>query len=133
MTTTIDYDRLTKVFVKLRDARADLKRDWERQDKELEEKQKTIEAAMLGYLNETNCDSVKTPHGTFYRQEDIIPTGADWDAFYEWVKDHDAFDALERRIKKNFIAEYMATHEGGTPPGVSVFRKYVVRVRRNNS
>jgi hypothetical protein len=51
--------------------------------------------------------------------------------FYGWIKDNDAFDALERRVKKTFVTEFMETHEGGLPPpGITVSREYVVRVRK---
>lgn len=126
----MNTNTLTKAYVKLRDARTALKREFDEKDNALKAKQERLEAEMLRFLQENNLDSVRTETGTFYRQEDITPTGSDWQLFYDWVAKNDAFDALERRIKKGFIKEYMETHEGGVPPGVSVYREYVVRVRR---
>lgn len=126
----MDTAKMVKAFVKLRDARTALKREFEDKDNALKSKQELLESQLLKFLNENEMESVKTPHGTFYRQEELTPTGADWDAFYKWIAQNDAFDALERRIKKTFIKEYMETHSGGIPPGVSVYREYVVRVRR---
>jgi hypothetical protein len=125
-----DMNKLTKVYIKIRDARSKLKKDWEQQDAALKEKLERLEGEMLRFLNDTQQNSSKTDSGIVYRQEEITPTGADWNAFYQWVKDHDAFDALERRIKKTFVKEYMDANGGGIPPGVSVYREYVVRVRR---
>lgn len=125
-----DMNRLTKAYVRIRDARSALKKDWEAQDAAFKKKLERIEAEMLRFLNETNQNSSKTDSGIVYKQEEITPTGADWNAFYDWVKDNDAFDALERRIKKTFVKEYMETHDGGIPPGVSVYRENVIRVRR---
>ena len=125
-----DINRLTKAYIKIRDARAALKKDWAAEDEKLKGKLEKIEAELLKFLNETNQTSSKTDAGVVYRQEEITPTGADWNAFYDWVKDNDAFDALERRIKKTFVKEYMETHDGGIPPGVSVYRENVIRVRR---
>jgi hypothetical protein len=127
----MDFKKVVSAHVKLRDARAKLKKEFEAADKELKEKQQRLEAVLLNHLNETHADSMKTEAGTFYRQEEITPTGSDWDAFYKWVADNDAFDALERRIKKTFISQYMEANKGGVPPGVSVFREFVVRVRRS--
>lgn len=127
----MDINKLTSVHLKIRDARSDLKRKFEEEDRKLKIKQERIENEMLRFLQDSNTDSVRTESGTFYRQEEITPTGSDWDAFYRWVRENDAFDALERRIKKTFVKEYMETHEGGIPPGVSVYREYVVRVRRS--
>jgi hypothetical protein len=126
-----DINRLTKAYIKIRDARAALNKDWAAEDEKLKGKLEKIEAELLKFLNETNQNSSKTDSGIVYKQEEITPTGSDWAAFYDWVARNNAFDALERRIKKTFVSEYMGTHDGAIPPGVSVYREYVVRVRRS--
>lgn len=125
-----DAATLTRAHIRLRDERARLKRSWEMQDAELKQKQARVEAEMLRLLGATNAESLRTEAGTMYRQVDITPTGADWDAFYRWVAAQNAFEALERRIKKQFITQYMEDNNGALPPGVSVFKQYVARVRR---
>jgi hypothetical protein len=127
----MDTNALTKTYVKIRDARTALKRKFDEEDGKLKAKLERLEGAMLKFLQESGIDSAKTENGTFYRQEEITPTGSDWDRFYQWIAENDAFDALERRIKKTFVKEYMETHEGAIPPGVTVYREYVVRVRRS--
>lgn len=127
----IDLNRVTKVYLRLRDKRDELRRNYTDEDNKLKEKQERLEAEMLRFLNDTKQESSRTVSGTIYKQEDITPTGSDWERFYQFVSENDAFDALERRIKKGFVAEYMREHEGAPPPGVSVLRKYVVRVRRS--
>jgi hypothetical protein len=128
---TIDLNKVMKARLRLRDSRDELHRQYTEEDNKLKEKEERLDAAMLAFLNDTNQESARTTSGTVYKQEDIIPTGSDWERFYDWVKENDAFDALERRIKKGFVAEYMRAHEGAPPPGVSVLRKYAVRVRRS--
>lgn len=127
----MDNAKAVKAYLKLRDARTALKREYEEADLKLTQQQERIEKALLHHLNETKTNSVATDYGTFYRQEVVTPTGSDWEAFYDWVKKNDAFDALEKRIKKTFITEYMEEHKGAIPPGVSVYREYVVRIRRS--
>jgi hypothetical protein len=126
----MDAQKMVKAYIKIREKRAEIKKAFDEQDRALKEKLETIEGEMLRQMQEAGIESIKTAAGTFYKQEDITPTGSDWDAFFSWVRAHDAFDALERRIKKGFIKEYMEAHEGAIPPGVSVYREYVVRVRR---
>lgn len=127
----MDVSKLARAYVRLRDERALKKKEFEDADRVLKGYMEQIEAQMLAVLNEGNIDSINTPAGTFYRQEDITPQGADWGAFYHWVRDNDAFDFLEKRIKKGAVKEYMEQNEGALPPGVSVFRKFEVRVRRS--
>jgi len=130
----IDANRLVKTFVKIRDRRAQLKREFEAQDAELKAQQEKLESVLLSHLNKNNEDSVRTAEGTFYRQLKVMPSATDWDAFYAWIKEHDAFDALERRIKAKFISDYMEEHaddpDNNLPPGVSVYKRYDVRVRK---
>jgi hypothetical protein len=129
----LDLERLAKVFINLREARSALARKFNEEDEELKKKQGLVQAVVLDFLNKTKQKSASTALGTFYKQLDIKPTGSDWEAFYAWVKENDAFDFLERRIKKSEVADYMERHDGEAPPGVSVLREFVVRVRANNS
>lgn len=126
----LDLAKIVQVHLKIRDKRALLKKAFEAEDAVLKGNQSRLEGELLRFLQENNTDSANTAFGTFYRQEDITPSATDWDAFYKWVAANDAFDALERRLKKTFVKEYMEAHEGELPPGVAVYREYVVRVRR---
>ena len=126
----LDLGKITKAHINIRDARNELRKQYEAEDAKLKEAQAKLEGVMLDHLNNHGMESVRTDAGTFYRQEEITPSASDWNALYDWIKDNDAWDALERRIKKTFVKEYQEAHNGGLPPGISVFREYVVRVRR---
>ena len=126
----LDLGKITKAHINIRDARNELRKKYEAEDAKLKEAQAKLEGAMLDHLNNHGMESVRTEAGTFYRQEEITPPASDWNALYDWIKDNDAWDALERRVKKTFVKEYQEAHNGGLPPGISVFREYVVRVRR---
>jgi hypothetical protein len=127
----MDINKLTRVYLKIRDTRSQLTQQFNEKDKELKDQQLRIEAELLRFLQANSVDSVKSENATVYRQEELTPSASDWDALYSWIKEHDAFDALEKRVKKTFIKEYAETNDGALPPGVSVYREYVVRVRRS--
>ena len=126
----MDYSKVVEAYLNIRDKRAEISREYTSEDDKLKGIQKQLEGAMLSHLNDTGLDSARTPVGTFFRTEELKPSGSDWTAFYEWIKENDAFEALERRIKRDFIKAYMETHDGELPPGVSVHREYTCRVRR---
>lgn len=128
----LDLAKVTKAHISIRDARNELRKEYEAKDADLKASQQKLEAVMLDHLQKHGMESVRTDAGTFYRQEEVIPSASDWQALYDWIKDHDAWDCLERRIKKTFVKEYQEVHDGGLPPGVSVYREYVVRVRRSS-
>jgi hypothetical protein len=127
----VDWEKIVRVHNRIKAELSEEQRKWEDTEAKLKGKLEEITNFMLSALNESNMDSVKTAAGTFYRSEKLVPTGADWGAFYRWVAENDAFDALERRIKATFITQYMADHDNALPPGVSVFRQYKVGVRKN--
>lgn len=126
----LDLGKITKAHINIRDARNELRKQYEASDADLKAAQVKLEGVMLDHLNQHGMESVRTEAGTFYRQEEITPSASDWNALYEWIKDNDAWDALERRIKKTFVKEYQEMHSGGLPPGISVYREFIVRVRR---
>lgn len=128
---SIDLSQVAETYIKIRDAKATRRKAWEAEEAEFDAKLEKLEGFMLKHLNEHGMDSVRTAGGTFYRQEEIRPNITDDVAFYGWIKANDAFDALERRVKRTFVSEFMETHEGGLPPpGITVSREYVVRVRK---
>lgn len=126
----MDVSKLVRAHIRIRDARKELTEEFNRQDRELKAKQETLEAHMLKVMQASNVDTMRTEGGTIYRQEVMKPAASDWDAFYQWVKENDAFDALEKRIKATFVKDYMEENDGETPPGVSAYREFVARVRR---
>lgn len=127
---TLDLTSVTTAYVKIRDARAAMKKEFEAKDAELKGSMEKLEGVMLGHLNAHGMESVRTEAGTFYRQEDIKPSCADWSSFYQWIAANNAFEALEKRVGKGFIKDFMDAHDGALPPGINVHREYVVRVRR---
>lgn len=128
----VPLDKIVKAFLRIRDRRAELKTEWESEDTALKEAQSELQAHMLNQMNETGITSFRTKYGTVYRSESIKPAAYDWDAFYKYVAENDAFEALEKRIKTTFVSAYMEQNNGEAPPGVSVIRAYEVNVRRKN-
>ena len=127
----MNYEKIISAYIKIRDARAALKRKFEEEDADLKSKQDRLGAELLRVLNDMGVSSIKTNAGLFYKEKDIKPSVSDWDALYRFIRENDAFEALERRVKKKFVMDYMEENDGATPPGVSTITEYSVTVRRN--
>lgn len=126
----MDLQRVVSTYIKMRDVLTAKRRAFEDEEREIKGQMKVLENAMLAQLHASKAESVRTEAGTVYMTEEVTPTGSDWDALYRWIAENNEFEALERRIKRTFVKEYMDTHGGDLPPGVSVHREYVARVRR---
>lgn len=124
-------DKLVDVYIKLRDRRAARTSQYEKEDKTDKEKMEVVEAALLKRAEEEGVTGFKTEHGTTYVDVKYLCSGADWGAFYNWMKENDALDMLERRIKSTSIKTYMEENEGAIPPGVNVMSVRQMKVRRN--
>lgn len=130
----MDIEKLTKAYIAIRDHRAEIKKAFEDEYKELGSKMDRLEAELLRFLQDNHSDAVKTTFGTVYRQEEVKPSCQSWtdlDAWIETNPDVTPSDVLEKRLSKKFITEYMDAHDGALPPGVSIYREYVARVRRS--
>ena len=126
----MDIQKTVKAYLNIRNHRSDIKKAFTDADNALKESQALLEAAMLGFFQENKMDSVRTDAGTFYRQEDIKPVGSDWSVFYKWMTENDAFEFLQKRLSKGPVVAHMDDNDGDPPPGVSVYREYVIRVRQ---
>jgi sugar phosphate isomerase/epimerase len=125
-----DLDRLTSIYLKIRDKRSELKREFENQDKDLEEQQKMLAEQMLESCKELGADSIKTPHGTIIRSVKSKYWTGDWDSMYRFIKEHDAFGLLEKRLHQTNMKDFLHENPDVMPMGLNVENEYTIVVRR---
>ena len=126
-----DLDKLTAIYLKMRDKRDDMRREAEAQEKELVEQMDIIEAEMLEVCKQMNADSVRTPHGTIIRSVKSRYWTNDWDSMYRFIREHDAFGLLEKRLHQTHLKEFLSENPDTFPIGVNVENSYSVVVRRS--
>ena len=126
----VKLDKVAATYVKIRDKRGELKKQYEAEDLKLKDQIETLESFFLQTLQDLGVESARTKHGTIYRSLDVKPSCEDWNAFYAWIAENDAFDALERRVKKSFITSFMEDNKDELPPGITVVKEYIAKVLR---
>jgi hypothetical protein len=126
----IDTGRIIAAYLRLRDEKHAFTRSSDAIIAEYDDKMDRLLAVLLKRMNAQGVKGLRSDMGIVIKQKDIIPTGSDWDAFYSWVAETNSFEALERRIKKTFIQNYMEENGGAIPPGVSVLRSYKAVVKK---
>jgi len=112
----ITADKLVRVYIKMRDARAALKAKYEAEDLA---------------IKETGAESIKTAHGTAIRTVQTRYWTGDWAAMHKFIRDHDALDLVERRISQLNMKEFLRENPDVLPTGLNVDHKYTVTVRRS--
>lgn len=123
-------NELVDKYVKLRDAKAAKKKEYDTELAKYDTAMEKIEAILLKHFEETGADSVKTEQGTAYRSSRTSATVADWDSFLGHVREHEAWEMLEHRANKKAVEEYKAANED-LPPGVNWKEEVVVNIRRS--
>jgi len=127
----IDLGKLTTIYIKIRDKRAENKREFEEADADLKEQMEVLEAQMLDVCKEMNADSIRTPHGTIIRSVKSRYWTNDWDSMYDFIEKEGAFGLLEKRLHQTNMKDFLAENPDLFPAGLNVENSYSVVVRRS--
>ena len=126
----LNLEETVKVYLRIRDAIEDLKERQKEELAELENQFETVANTLLDFCNTQNLDSVKTKVGTISRRVSSRYWTSDWDSLHRVIKEHDAFDLLEKRIHNGNMKQFIEENPEAFPPGLQADSKYTVQVRR---
>jgi hypothetical protein len=121
---------LTNAYVKIRDARAELKAKFTAEDEMLQQSMDVLTASMLDACSTLNADSIRTPHGTIIRSVKSRYWTNDWDSMYTFIREQGAFGLLEKRLHQTNMKEFLAENPDLLPMGLNVESEYTVVVRK---
>ena len=126
----LDLNSLTSVYLKIRDLREDIKREYENKDKDLKEQLEVIENEMLNACKALNVDNFKTPAGTIIRSVKSRYWTNDWDSMYNFIAEESAFGLLEKRLHQTNMKQFLEENPDIYPKGLNVEKQFTVVVRR---
>lgn len=126
----IPVDKLTKVYIKIRDAKSELKAEFDKQEKELQAQMDEIERQLLEVCRRMGVDSLRTEFGTVMRGVSTRYWTQDWASLHQFIKDNDALYLLEKRISQKAMQEFLDENPDKHPPGMSSNSEYKITVRR---
>ena len=86
MSEKLKADKLVKVLLKIRDARAELTSKFEEADGELKEQYDTIKLELLECCKQVGADSLKTAFGTVSRTVKTRYWSTDWGSMHNFCK-----------------------------------------------
>lgn len=126
----ISADKLVSTYVKIRDRRAELTREYEKQDNKLKEQLELVANKLLDICRETGVESMRTSAGTVSRSVSTRYWTSDWASMYDFIREHDAINLLEQRIHQGNLKSFLAEHPETVPKGLNSDSAYTVRVTR---
>lgn len=128
-----DMDKLTQIYLKIRDAKDALTSKYKQDVAELDQQMDTLEQEMLETCKTMNASSIRTPHGTIVRSVKSRYWTNDWDSMYNFIEETGAFGLLEKRIHQTHMKEFLTENPDIYPKGMNVENEFTVVVRRSKS
>lgn len=126
-------NQLASIYLKIRDERDKIKTAYEEEDKKLVEQMAVVEAEMLEVFKDTESTSIKTPAGTVMRRVATRYWTNDWDTMYNFIREHDAYGLLERRLHQTNMKQFLEENPDLFPPGMLVDSQFKITVRRGKN
>lgn len=123
-------DQVIAAYIKLRDQKDALKKKQSEEMAPINDNLYKLSAWLQKTLQESGQTSAKTASGTAFLQTDTSVAIEDWECILAFIKEHDLFSMLERRVSKSVVVEYIESQKE-VPPGVKVTREISCHVRRS--
>jgi len=127
---TQTVEEMVKIYIKIRNAIEQLEEEHESKVKKLEEERDIVSQHLLNICNEQNLDSLKTPAGTVSRTVSTRYWASDWEQMYDFIKEHDAPQLLERRIHNGNMKQFLDENPDTLPIGLQADSRYTIKVRK---
>lgn len=122
-------EKLMQAEINIRDAIAEL----ENQVKDLKAKREKIQSALNDICRQMNVDGLKTSVGTLTRSIKTRYWTDDWPSMYQFLKEHDALELMEKRIAQGNMKTFLAENPDILPPGIQQQNEFSIVIRRNRS
>lgn len=127
---SVDVNKLTEVYIKIKNERAKNKAEFDEVDNVLKEKQEKIKSAMLEYLKENDIESVKTKTGTFYRTVKDKYWTSDWESMYKFVLEHETPEFFTKSLNQGNVKQFLEENPDVFPAGLNIDSQYTLSVRK---
>lgn len=124
-------DQVVERYIQNRDLLDKLKKEYETKCEKVKDQQEKLTAFLMGKLNESGLESMKTQHGTCFVDWKDSATVADREAFFDWIEGDfiERKQFLENRVSKTAVKALL--DDGETlPPGVNYTKIKDIKVRR---
>lgn len=126
----ITADKLAAIYIKIRDARQEIRRKYDEEDGKLEAQLEIVKAELLNLCKMTGADSLRTKAGTVTRTVQTQYSISDWGSMYDFIREHDAPQLLAQRLHQGNIKAFLEENPDTMPKGMNMNSQYTITVRR---
>ena len=133
MENDLSLEKLTRVYIKMREKKAEISQELEAKMSEMDEKMKTVKTAILDHMKELGAESLRTDAGTVYRTVRTTYSTNDWDSMNKFILGHSVPELLEKRIHQTNMKVFLEEHPDVLPPGLNANMEYSVTIKRSKN
>lgn len=128
--SNLNAEQLVTVYIKMREKRQQLQREFDEADGRIKEQQDAVTQALLELCKDMGAEGLRTPAGSVFRTVKTRYWTSDWGSMKSFIKENDAFELLEQRVHQTNMKSFLEENPDKLPPGLNVDSKYSVTVRR---
>ena len=122
-------EKLAKIYTKIRDKRKEL----EIQVAELKDKQDIIAKELLELCKEQGVTTMRTAFGTVSKRVTKNYWTSDWESFFKFIKENDAFSLMQQRINNTNMAQFLSENPDVLPPGLNADTNQTIVITKARS
>ena len=126
----MNAEQLVTIYIKMRDARVKLQREFDEHDGKIKVQQDAVSQALIEMCKEMGAEGLRTPAGSVFKTVKTRYWTTDWGNMKQFIKDHDAIDLLEQRVHQTNMKSFLEENPTLMPPGMNVDSRYSITVRR---
>lgn len=123
-------EQIVERYIQMRDRKAQMKKEYEASVKDIDMAMERVENHLQSLMNTLGVESLRTSHGTAYQTIRTSATVADWEMTLGWIRAHEHWAMLEKRVSKTFVDDYRSEHDD-LPPGVNWTEARTVNIKRS--
>lgn len=125
----MNYEEATNKYMEVKRQVEELDREHKANKAKLTEKLVALENWITAKAQEDGLETIKTAAGTAYWSTHHTATVASREEFFNFCKEHDAWDMVEARASKTGVKSYIES-AGSPPPGVNFSSTRVFNLRK---
>jgi hypothetical protein len=129
----VPLEKLTRIYIKMRDKKAELETELENQVGKLENDMGTVKAAILNHMKSLGVESLRTDAGTVYRTVRTKYSTSDWESMGKFILEHGVPELLEKRIQQTNMRVFLEENPDLLPPGLNSNMEYSVTIKRSKN
>ena len=128
---TLTMEEIAQAILNMKAAIAAKNKEAREFETKVKAQMEMLKSPIVEYMQRHGATSIKTTQGTISLKEDKKFNTTNWDAFYTFIKEHDAFHFLNKRITHKNVQEFFEEYDKVIYPiGLQSISEHIINVTK---